>query len=146
MITHVQNNLYRSERPRSVQELKDAGIQIVISLQSGMWEFNRDDEYEIEKVISALVDDITYIEIDHFALLPPKRADVELALRVIRQNPGKKVLVHCKAGKDRTGYVCAVYRMQDCKWSLQEAVNEMLQMGQHFRYRFWILSLRKYLP
>jgi protein-tyrosine phosphatase len=35
------------------------------------------------------------------------------------------VFVHCHRGIDRTGMMCAVYRMVVCGWSKEEALDEM---------------------
>lgn len=35
------------------------------------------------------------------------------------------LLIHCKAGRDRTGYAVAAYRLLRQKWHLDQAVNEM---------------------
>jgi len=39
-------------------------------------------------------------------------------------------LIHCTHGQDRTGLVCALYRMS-CGWSKQQAEDEMMSLGFH---------------
>ncbi|MDP2927460.1 MAG: dual specificity protein phosphatase family protein [Candidatus Omnitrophota bacterium] len=39
------------------------------------------------------------------------------------------VFVHCQAGKDRTGMICAAYKMKYDNWSLENALFEMLVYG-----------------
>jgi len=39
------------------------------------------------------------------------------------------VLVHCSAGRHRTGYLCALYRIERQGWSLDRAMEEMLSFG-----------------
>lgn len=54
--------------------------------------------------------------------------DIRSALRLIRQARGP-VLVHCWHGSDRTGAVCAMYRIVFNDWSKEEALNEMVNGG-----------------
>ena len=44
---------------------------------------------------------------------------------------GKSVLVHCAAGKDRTGYMVAAYRVERQDWRLEQAVQEMVRYGHN---------------
>ena len=40
--------------------------------------------------------------------------------------------VHCRRGADRTGMMCATYRVAVCGWTRQEAVPEMKNGGPDF--------------
>lgn len=55
--------------------------------------------------------------------LPP-RTELEAALALIRDSE-QPVLVHCTAGKDRTGYAIASYRLLEQNWPLSQALAEM---------------------
>jgi hypothetical protein len=50
-------------------------------------------------------------------------------LKILQQNKGKKVFVHCRLGDDRTGMMVAAYRMADEGWTADEAMNEMSTFG-----------------
>jgi len=50
-------------------------------------------------------------------------------LKVIDDNPGEKIFVHCRLGDDRTGLAIATYRMSNEGWSPDEAMNEMKEFG-----------------
>jgi tyrosine-protein phosphatase SIW14 len=39
------------------------------------------------------------------------------------------VLVHCTAGRDRTGAMCAVFRMEFDRWRPDDALAEMREFG-----------------
>jgi tyrosine-protein phosphatase SIW14 len=41
----------------------------------------------------------------------------------------RPVLVHCSAGRHRTGYLCALYRIERQGWTVQRALDEMLSFG-----------------
>ena len=62
-------------------------------------------------------------------------ADIARFLAVLRQNPGKKVFVHCATGDDRTGMEIAAYRMAEQGWTSQEARKEMEAFGFNFFHR-----------
>jgi protein-tyrosine phosphatase len=59
----------------------------------------------------------------------PSDAPFAKFLRVIRENPDKKVFVHCRLGDDRTGMAVAAYRMANESWSPDEAMKEMKAFG-----------------
>lgn len=50
-------------------------------------------------------------------------------LKLVQENPNKKVFVHCRLGEDRTGMMVAAYRMAAQGWTADEAMNEMQQFG-----------------
>jgi len=43
----------------------------------------------------------------------------------------KPVLIHCQAGRHRTGFAVAIYRMRRQHWSLDQAVQEMKRYRHH---------------
>jgi len=53
------------------------------------------------------------------------------------------VFFHCKHGADRTGTMCAVYRIAVCGWSKDEAIAEMTQGG--FGYHTVWTNLIKFI-
>ncbi|MBZ5654802.1 MAG: dual specificity protein phosphatase family protein [Acidobacteriia bacterium] len=50
-------------------------------------------------------------------------------LKLLQENPDKKVFVHCRLGEDRTGMMVAAYRMAAQGWTADEAMREMHQFG-----------------
>ncbi len=50
-------------------------------------------------------------------------------LKLLRDNQGKKIFVHCRLGDDRTGMMIAAYRMADDGWNSREALAEMKAFG-----------------
>jgi tyrosine-protein phosphatase SIW14 len=50
-------------------------------------------------------------------------------LKLLRENKGKKVFVHCRLGDDRTGMMVAAYRMAEEGWTADEAMREMQAFG-----------------
>jgi tyrosine-protein phosphatase SIW14 len=49
----------------------------------------------------------------------------------------KPLLVHCQHGQDRTGLICAAYRVRVWRWSKVEAMAEAVSFG----YRGWPLNI-----
>jgi tyrosine-protein phosphatase SIW14 len=50
-------------------------------------------------------------------------------LKLLHENKGKKVFVHCRLGDDRTGMMVAAYRMAEEGWTADEAMTEMKSFG-----------------
>ena len=50
-------------------------------------------------------------------------------LKLLQENPKKRVFVHCRLGDDRTGMMIAAYRMAAQGWTAEEAMHEMQQFG-----------------
>ena len=71
-----------------------------------------------------------YISIPWHCLFP-KDATFARFLKVLRDNPNKKIFVHCRYGDDRTGMAIAAYRMAIEGWTAEEARNEMNKFGFH---------------
>ena len=59
----------------------------------------------------------------------PKDESFARFLRLMRDNPNKKVFVHCRLGDDRTGMMIAAYRMGAEGWTADEAMVEMREFG-----------------
>ena len=64
----------------------------------------------------------------------PTRAQVRQFLSIVSDTTQYPTYVHCHAGKDRTGAMTAIYRMEACGWTSDEAVEEMKAFGFSSRY------------
>lgn len=72
-----------------------------------------------------------------FETWAPSDAELVRFLK-IATNPAKSpVLVHCLHGSDRTGAICAAYRIVAQGWSKQEAIDEM-KYGGFGHHKIWI--------
>jgi tyrosine-protein phosphatase SIW14 len=59
----------------------------------------------------------------------------------------RPVLVHCSAGRHRTGYLCALYRIERQGWSKERAIEEMLSFGFDQKDQAIVLEqLQAYVP
>jgi protein tyrosine/serine phosphatase len=124
--------LYRSgQLPlAAVQRIHhDYGIRTIISLREGDQEDDREEEaYCHQKGVQ------------HIRIAPlawhskdggPAPAEAAIRrIRAILRNPrNHPVLIHCKAGRHRTGAYCAVYRMDFHGWTNAQAIAELRRLG-----------------
>ena len=70
-----------------------------------------------------------------FSAQPPTQDQVRQFLAVVTDSTQYPVFIHCHAGKDRTGAMSAIYRMEACGWTKDEALAEMDSFGFSGRYR-----------
>jgi protein tyrosine phosphatase (PTP) superfamily phosphohydrolase (DUF442 family) len=71
----------------------------------------------------------------------PTDEQVKEFLSVASDSTLYPMYIHCHAGKDRTGAMTAIYRMEVCGWTAGEAVEEMMAFGFSGRYD----RLRRYV-
>jgi tyrosine-protein phosphatase SIW14 len=117
----VDANLYRGAQPNRAgfETLKNLGVDVVVDLRGSA---SRSEE----SAVTAL--GMKYVSIPAHCPFPSDRPWARF-LAVMRQNPGKKVFVHCRLGDDRTGMAVASYRMAEQGWSADEAMKEMQSFG-----------------
>jgi len=116
----LSDTLYRSAQPRSrnVSALAQLGIRTVVSLRA----FNGDERRFADSGIALVRFRINTWDID----------DAEVARAVATMVESQRrgpVLIHCWHGADRTGVVCAAYRMIVQGWSKHDARAEMFDGG-----------------
>lgn len=75
---------------------------------------------------------------DLSARRPPSKAQVARFLAVLRDPENYPLLVHCRNGVDRTGYMVGIYRVEVAGWPAGRATREM--------NRFWQLEPLNRLP
>ena len=132
----VSTNLYRSAQPsaQGMKNLKKKGIETVINLRS----FHSDRD-EIGK--TGLGYEHIYMKAWH-----PERKEAVRFLQIATNPKRIPVLVHCLHGSDRTGAMCALYRIAVQGWTKDAAIREMLEGGFGFHRAFgnlpeWIRNL-----
>jgi tyrosine-protein phosphatase SIW14 len=117
----VSPTLYRGGQPsqQGFQKLAEMGISIVVDLR----ERGREGEHQQVTKLG-----MRFVEIP-WNCFHPKDADMARFLKLLRDNRGKKVFVHCQTGDDRTGMMVAAYRMAEQGWTAEEAMKEMEAYG-----------------
>lgn len=121
----VSEDLYRSAQPtpEGMGHLEEMGVRTVVSLRA-----LSDDEDEIGTC--ALQGE----SLKTWTWAPADEVD-EQFLEIVRTAP-KPVLIHCRHGSDRTGALCARYRIEEEGWAVEDAIEEMTRGGFGF-HRVW---------
>jgi tyrosine-protein phosphatase SIW14 len=66
-----------------------------------------------------------------FTIEPPTDDEVRAFLAAVLDPAKRPVFVHCAGGKDRTGTMCALYRIEVDGWTPEKAYEEMVSFGWH---------------
>jgi protein tyrosine phosphatase (PTP) superfamily phosphohydrolase (DUF442 family) len=118
----VTTNLYRGAQPTAegMAHLKAMGIKTVINLRA----FHSDKD----KVAG------TGLKSVRFETEPwhGEEEDVVRFLKVVTDTNNLPAFVHCERGADRTGMMCAMYRIIVCGWTKPAAIAEMKDGGFGF--------------
>jgi protein tyrosine/serine phosphatase len=122
----VSDRLYRSAQPtmEGFRNLKGLGVKTVLNLRS----FNS-DRRELEDV--GLNYQHLFVKAWH-----PEEKEVARFLRLVMDESRGPVLVHCQHGADRTGLMCAVYRVAVQNWTKDAALKEMTG-GEYNFHGMW---------
>lgn len=118
----ISERLYRSAQPtaQGMRTLKELGIKTVLNLRS----FHSDRR---KLGNAALTYEHIYMKAWH-----PEEEEIVRFLRLVTNETNGPVLVHCQHGADRTGTMCAVYRVAVQGWTKEEALKEMKDGGYNF--------------
>ena len=132
----VSDILYRSAQPtaQGMKNLKEMGIETVVNLRS----FHSDRD---EIGTTGLGYEHVYMKAWH-----PESKEVSRFLQIVSNTKRTPILVHCLHGADRTGTMCALYRVAVDGWTKEEAIQEMTEGGFNFHPIFdnlpeWIEEL-----
>ena len=94
--------------------MENMGITNLLSLRT----ISTDNYLANSTAISCHSVPINYLRIDERAVLK--------AVGIMQSPKNRPLLVHCRHGSDRTGLVCATYRVLVQDWTKEEAIEEML--------------------
>lgn len=118
----VSPALYRSAQPsaRGMKELEAMGIRTIVNLRS----FHSDRD-ELKS---------TRLRYQHLTMKAwhPEHKEAVKFLRIATDPKNTPVLVHCQHGADRTGALCAIYRVAVEDWTKEAALWEMTRGGYGF--------------
>lgn len=133
-------NLYRGAQPteEGFRQLKAMGIKTVIDFRS-----HHTTKAKVEAA------GMTAVEIPLKADLesvPPTDDELRKYFDVLLDPARQPVYIHCAFGKDRTGTMAAVYRLEVDGWTPEEAMQEMQAFGYHNIYQELIHFIRAYKP
>ena len=118
----VTTNLYRGAQPTAegMKQLQKLGIRTVINLRA----FHSDKDEVAGTGLKSV----------RFETKPwhAEEEDVVGFLKAVTDTNHLPVFVHCQRGADRTGMMCAMYRIVVCGWTKPEAIDEMKNGGFDF--------------
>jgi len=122
----LSDELYRGAQPTAegMEQLEKLGINTVVNLRS--FHSDRDEIGD------------TGLAYEHIQMTTwdPDTEEVVRFLKIITDSNRTPVFVHCQRGADRTGMMCAIYRVAVQGWSKSEAIEEMTKGGFGF-FRGW---------
>ncbi len=136
----VGEGVFRSAAPgaEGYGRLSRFGVRTVIDLRLGA---------EVQpEAIAAGLDTVRIPLKADIESEPPTRAQIGRFFDVVLDPARQPVLFHCRTGKDRTGTMAALYRIEIDGWSNDRAIAEMQAMGYHDYYRDLIAFVRTYQP
>lgn len=147
-ILPVTDRIYRGPHPitdTDWDELARHGVKTILDLERGYFEALH-GRLNAE-VMEGVKRGITVIHLQLGDLFAPTTAQLDCALNILRNDEHGNLYVHCKEGVDRTGEVCATYRVKAQGWSVEDAVKEMFKNGYHkVPYKFlWFPQFLEYL-
>jgi len=118
----ISDTLYRGAQPSEAgfAQLKALGIRTVVSLRA----FHGEEEAVTRAGLS-------YTSIP-MKTWHPETEDIVRFLRIVGDTNKTPVFVHCQHGADRTGTMCALYRVFTCGWDKAAAIKEMTEGGYGF--------------
>lgn len=122
----VSDVLYRGGQPlgEGFYRLKHLGIKTVVNLRAV-----DTDQFHITAA------GLNYIHISFRPHLP-RDSDVIQFLKIMKTTENHPVYIHCYHGSDRTGMLCAVYRIFFQGWHKDKAIYEMIHGGYGFHVFF----------
>ncbi len=122
----VSGNLYRGAQPTAagIIQLKSMGVKTIIDLRA--FHSDRGEIGNIE------------IQYEHIPIKTwhPEEEDIIKFLKIVTDNEKIPVFVHCQHGADRTGLMCAIYRVVVCDWTKQAAAEELVYGGYGY-HKVW---------
>jgi protein tyrosine phosphatase (PTP) superfamily phosphohydrolase (DUF442 family) len=130
----VSDHLFRGAQPTShdgFRHLQDMGIKTVVNLRSA---------HSDRRMIRGT--GLAYESIGMKAW-HAEDEDIVRFLRIVTDPARQPVFVHCQHGADRTGTMCAIYRIIVQGWDKEDAIREMRHGGFGF-HEIWT-GLPKYI-
>jgi len=136
----VSPALYRGAQPteEGFRQLKAMGVKTVIDFRS-----HHSTKKQVEDA------GMTALEIPLKADLgsvPPSEEELKAFFKAVLDPARQPCYIHCAFGKDRTGTMAAVYRLEVDGWTPEEAMQEMEAFGYHNIYRDLVNFIRTYKP
>lgn len=121
----ISHGLYRSGRPNkeALQWLKNEhNLRTIINLENSSSNIRRERGWAEDL-------DIQFYSLPMNASQTPRDETVDEALRLMADESLHPLLVHCKRGRDRTGLIVGLFRVEHEGVAAEDAYEEMLDLG-----------------
>ncbi|MBX9691282.1 MAG: tyrosine-protein phosphatase [Cyanobacteria bacterium] len=118
--------LLRGGQPRGkgLEQLKAAGVKTIVNLRDGEKDIAR-EKLEVERL------GLKYVSIPMSPFKSASKAQIEKFISIFNDDAAQPIFVHCRAGRDRTGTMVAIYRLETSDWTADKTYNEMVSYGFH---------------
>jgi protein tyrosine/serine phosphatase len=129
----VSDGLYRGAQPTAegIRELEKLGVKTIICLR---------DKHSDKEILG---DSKIALENIPVKTWKPNDEQVIRFLKIVNDKKNQPVFVHCQHGADRTGTMCAIYRITVDGWTKKKALDEMTKGG--FNYHAIWTNLPKFI-
>jgi protein tyrosine/serine phosphatase len=130
--TVAEGQLYRSAQLTATElgeEIDAHHIRTVLNLRGP----NPAEHWYQEEIAATRAHGAAHYDVGISAQEPVASVKIEKILAVLRDAP-KPILVHCRSGADRTGFVAALYRYAILGQSVEAATQELSMRYGHFPY------------
>jgi protein tyrosine/serine phosphatase len=140
-LAKIHDGLYRGGQPKEegFLWLKENGFRTVINLRQYHGETGTVEKYGMEPVSLP-------VQASMFGSEPPTEEQIKEFFKIVLDPKRRPVYFHCAHGKDRTGTMAALYRMEVDGWDATKAIEEMQYFGYHDIYKDLINFVRTYKP
>ena len=140
-VAELAPGVYRGAQPsaQGLKALKDMGVRTVICFRS-----HHSTKKEVESLGMTSLE--MPLQADVIGSTPPTDEQVSSFFATVLDPAKQPVYFHCAHGKDRTGTMAALYRIEVDGWTPEEAVEEMQAFGYHDNYKDLINYVRGYKP
>jgi tyrosine-protein phosphatase SIW14 len=132
----LAEGVFRGAQPdgKGLATLKAAGVRTLVSFRTGGEEEDREARALGFEVVPLPIEARLESE-------PPTDAQVARFFEVVLDPAKRPVYFHCAFGRDRTGTMAAIYRIEVDGWSNADALAEMKAFG----FRTWYRDLEKFV-
>jgi len=130
----VAPGIYRGSMPEDLNDfalLKDLGIRTLYTLVTNTQDIERE-----QKLGAAMGMTVVSVPVNPLGI--PSNKKIDFLLEQIQDPRNQPAFLHCRHGKDRTGLVFGIFRVEVQGWSPQKAYDEMIDIG----FNPWLLGLK----
>lgn len=124
----VDHGVFRGGQPETEADydyLQALGIKTIVNFRTGS-SVEKERKLAQGRGITFIHAPISGIKT---ILLPPKKSVVARAMSALTDPALQPIFFHCHKGKDRSGYIGALYRVLVQNWVPRKAADEMYRMG-----------------